>query len=268
LNLFLHVTGRREDGYHQLQTVFQLLDWGDTLQVQHSPESSINLVTNLEGVPPEQNLIVRAAELLRRHTGTTQGATLYLEKHIPMGGGLGGGSSNAATALVLLNHLWNTRIAPSELARLSVTLGADVPVFVEGHSAWGEGIGDELTPMTLPNNWFVILHPPCHVSTAKIFSDSELTRDTDPITMSSFFGGLQKNDLESIVVKHYPAVKDALVWLGQYAPAKMTGSGACVFAPAPSQQEAEDIVQRARREGRAAIAAQGINTSPLLAYHC
>lgn len=264
LNLFLHILGRRDDGYHRLQTVFQLLDFGDELLLRARPDGQIRLTPELEGVPARQNLIWRAADALRQATGCDLGADLHLTKRLPMGGGLGGGSSNAATALVGLNRLWRTGLDTGMLARIGRDLGADVPVFIRGDSAWAEGIGDQLTPLELPERWFVVLIPDCHVSTAHIFQHEELTRDTLPITIRAFLGGAGNNDCQPVVEKLHPEVLAARRWLQQYGPSRMTGTGACVFASFDTQAEAESILAQ-RPANLDGFVARGVNRSPL---HC
>jgi len=266
LNLFLHITGRREDGYHNLQTVFQLLNYGDELSVSLRDDSQFRLHHDMLGLPNNDNLIIKAAKLLseycQKHSKPTRGANISLTKRLPMGGGLGGGSSNAATTLLALNHLWGANLSIDELSTLGLTLGADVPVFVRGHSAWGEGIGEKLLPIELPESWYLVIKPDCHVATAKIFSNQELTRDTAAITVATFFeqGGL--NDCENVVCQHYPEVKKALQWLNKHGDARLTGTGACVFARFASQEKAQAVLNNTPTEWKCFIAA-GINHSPL-----
>jgi len=213
LNLFLHITGRRPDGYHQLQTLFQLLNWGDQLHFTPNHSGTITLDSADLGIPVEENLIVRAARLLRHGS---RGAHITLDKHIPAGGGLGGGSSNAATTLLALNHLWGLNMAPTELQALAVELGADVPVFVGARTAWAEGIGEILTPIDLPEQWFLIVVPDCHVATSEIFSHQQLTRNSPPIKMASFFEGDSRNDCQRLVRRLYPEVDKVLKWLENF----------------------------------------------------
>jgi len=262
LNLFLHVTGQRDDGYHTLQTVFQLLDWGDDMRFERSDGEGVELATPMPTIAPKDNLILRAAKLLTDASPPGQyGASISITKRIPQGGGLGGGSSNAATTLLALNQLWNLGHSTQMLAQMGLALGADVPVFIHGQSAWAEGIGELLTPLELPERWYVILLPDCHVSTAKIFSSAQLTRDTSPITMSAFFAGAVCNDLQQVVETHYPAVRKALDLLDQFAPAMMTGSGACVFAAVDDQASAQ-VIARETQAHFTTIIAQGINHRP------
>lgn len=264
LNLFLHVTGRRADGYHTLQTVFQLLDYGDALAF--APAATLQLAGTPAGVPAADNLVLRAARALQQATGCRQGAHIRLSKRLPLGGGLGGGSSDAATALLGLNRLWQTGLDLTALARLGLALGADVPVFVHGHSAWAEGIGEQLSPVTLPEDWFVVLTPDCAVATAAIFSAPELTRQTAPITIAAFSGpgGLNgsRNDCEPVVRRRYPAVDRLLCWLGQFGEARLTGTGASVFARQPSREAADAVLQQAP-VGVTGFVARGVNRSPL-----
>ncbi|MCB1677751.1 MAG: 4-(cytidine 5'-diphospho)-2-C-methyl-D-erythritol kinase [Halioglobus sp.] len=259
LNLFLHITGRRPDGYHNLQTLFQLLDWGDTLHFSPNRSGAITLAGSQLDIPEGDNLIVRAARLLQRGT---LGARITLHKRIPAGGGLGGGSSNAATTLLALNHLWQLGLDRGRLQRLGAQLGADVPVFVGGHSAWAEGTGDLLTPVSLPPRWFLILVPPCHIPTAEIFSHRQLTRDTSPIKIAAFFGGDSRNDCQALVARLYPEVDKALRLLAAFGEARLTGTGACVFTSFDTRAQAA-MARRQLPPGLNAIVARGINESPL-----
>ncbi|EED35580.1 4-(cytidine 5'-diphospho)-2-C-methyl-D-erythritol kinase [Luminiphilus syltensis NOR5-1B] len=264
INLFLHITGRRPDGYHTLQTVFQLLDWGDTMRFSPRAEPGVVLKHPMPGVAESNNLILRAAALLlESYGGSESGAVIDIEKRLPMGGGLGGGSSNAATTLIALNTLWNLGASVSELAEIGLRLGADVPVFVRGYSAWAEGLGEILTPLTLPPRWFVVAIPKAEVQTAEIFRHPGLTRNTKPITMSALFAGQVRNDLEPVVVEHYSAVRNALNWLSNSAPAMMTGSGACVFAGFDSEDTARTVALDAPQDLRTVVV-RGINESPVL----
>ena len=234
LNLFLHVTGRRADGYHNLQTAFRLIDLADTLRFTARADSKVTLQQPLAGVPPEQDLCLRAAMLLKQATGHQGGVEIELDKRIPMGGGLGGGSSDAATTLVVLNYLWRLGLKRGELQQLALKLGADVPAFVFGENAFAEGIGEQLTPLALPAAWYLVLVPPVQVPTAAVFAAPELTREAKPIRITAFFDGLKqralRNDLEPVVSKRYPEVAHHLAWLKQHGEARMTGSGACVYA--------------------------------------
>jgi len=241
LNLFLHVTGRRADGYHLLQTVFRFIDYGDALHFRSRSDGQIILSQPLPGVPLEQDLSYRAARLLQTTAGTTQGVEIRLEKRLPLGGGLGGGSSDAATTLIALNRLWGTGLSRAELMALGLTLGADVPVFLFGDNAWAEGVGERLTPITLEPAWYVVLVPPVSVATAEVFSAPELTRNTLPVTIPAFSAGQIRNDLEPVVTGRYPSVARHLEWLRQYGVARMTGSGACVFAAFAAEQAAREV---------------------------
>ena len=263
LNLFLHITGRQANGYHTLQTVFQLLDWGDDMVFEPVDTPGVRLVNPVVGVAHEDNLIIRAANAL---AAPEQGVNISINKRIPQGGGLGGGSSNAASTLLALNHLWDLNYSRDELADIGASLGADVPIFVRGQSAWAEGIGDIITPMNLPKRWFVILRPNCHVSTAKIFSTVQLTRDSSPITMSAFFSGSIRNDLQVAVEAAYPEVGKALNLLNKFSPAMMTGSGGCVFAAVDDETSARHIA--AATEGQFdTFVACGVNASPPVITH-
>lgn len=244
LNLFLHILGRREDGYHELQTLFQLLDVGDTLRFATAPrgELQLHLSANSTGqiVPLADNLILKAARLLREHIGDSRlGAEIQLEKQLPMGGGLGGGSSDAATTLLALNQIWDLGLPRQELQALGLQLGADVPVFIGGKSAWGEGVGENLEPVELPTRWYLVITPNSLVSTAQIFGNENLTRNTPAIKMADFLAGGSRNDCESVTRNLYPEVDAALNWLSKFGPARMTGTGASVFADFPEEEPAK-----------------------------
>ncbi len=266
LNLFLHVTGRRADGYHTLQTAFRLIDLADTLRFTSRTDDEVLLRQPLPGVPPEQDLCVRAARLLKQSTGHRGGVEIGLEKRIPMGGGLGGGSSDAATTLLALNHLWRLGLARSRLQQLALELGADVPVFVFGESAFAEGVGERLAPLALPEAWYLVLVPPVAVSTAEVFAYPELTRETKPIRITAFFDGLKtrtlRNDLEPVVSKHYPEVARHLAWLNQHGEGRMSGSGACVFAEYSTQSAAYAAQAELPRTMRGLVA-RGLERHPL-----
>jgi len=264
LNLFLHIVGRRADGFHLLQTAFQFIDLCDTLRFDVTHDGRIERDLDLAEIPAEHDLTVRAARLLQHATGTTLGARIRCEKFIPLGGGLGGGSSDAATTLVALNQLWGTAQSVDELAQLGLRLGADVPVFVRGHAAWAEGVGEIITPIAPPEPWYVVIHPLCHVSTAEIFTLPELTRNTSPIKIRDFFVGIGGNDCENTVCARYPAVAAALDWLGNYSSARMTGTGACVFAAFPTEARAREVATRTPPQWRGFFA-KGLNRSPLRA---
>ncbi len=248
VNLFLHVTGQRDDGYHELQTVFRLLDFHDTLHIKPNSNGNISRVSGNASVAENDDLVIRAAKLLQQHTNCALGAEIRIEKHIPMGGGLGGGSSDAATTLLALNHLWRLGLNRTELQQLSVRLGADVPVFIFGKNAWAEGIGDKLQAVELEPRHYLVVTPAAHVSTAEIFTSKELTRNTNPTTIAAFsreafsgqlFNGTFHNDLESVVLKRYPVVAACMTWLSSFSDARMSGSGASVFAEFNTQDEAK-----------------------------
>lgn len=261
INLFLHIIGRRADGYHNLQTIFQFLDYGDELSFKLRSDDKIELTTSSPELATENNLILRAAHLLRRNG---LGVAIHLEKHLPIGGGLGGGSSNAATTLVALNKLWHLDLSSAELLSYGLQLGADVPIFINAKAAWAEGVGEQFTPITIAEPWYVVLVPPHPVSTAEFFSADELTRNTRPITIREFLdGSATRNDFEPLARKRYPMVALALDWLNQSAPARLTGSGGCVFAAMSTEQEAQAIAAQAPKPLSAFIA-KGLNTSPLL----
>jgi 4-diphosphocytidyl-2-C-methyl-D-erythritol kinase len=262
LNLFLHITGRRADGYHELQTVFQLLDYGDSLRFGVREDGRIRLAAATPGVPEEQDLCVRAARLLQQSTGSALGADIELDKRLPLGGGLGGGSSDAATVLVALNHLWGTGLSPRQLSELGLALGADVPVFVQGRSAWAEGVGERLTPLPLLPRWYLVLHPDCEVATAKVFAAPDLTRNTPSIKMAAFRAGRVGNDCEAVVRALYPPVGRALDWLGGFAPARLTGTGACVFAAFEHEAGARAVLAQLPSPWQGFVA-RGVDESPL-----
>ena len=243
LNLFLHVLGRRADGYHRLQTAFRLLDWGDTLDFALRSDGRIRRINTVPGVAEDDDLVVRAARLLQAHTGSTLGADITVHKTLPMGGGIGGGSSDAATTLMALNRLWKTGQSRAELQALGLRLGADVPVFVFGQDAFAEGVGETLQPLALAPAWYVVVSPGVSIPTAEIFSAKDLTRNTPPIRIVDFAASTTRNDLQAVACRRYPEVQDAIDWLNAYAPAMMTGSGACVFAEVSSEAEAGRIAK-------------------------
>lgn len=265
LNLFLLVTGRRDDGYHDLQTVFQLLDFSDRLDFSLRDDGLVYRRQGADEVAEEADLVVRAARLLQHSTGCRQGVDIMVEKHLPMGAGLGGGSSDAATTLMALNQLWKLGLEADELARIGLSLGADVPVFIHGHSAWAEGVGERLEPIRLDESvWYVVIRPPCGISTAAIFADPELTRASTPITIRAFLEGAGRNDCESVVRARYPEVDAALNWLGQFSPARLTGTGSCIFARFPGETEARQVLEQAPAIYTGFVA-RGVDESPLLA---
>lgn len=258
LNLFLHITGRREDGYHNLQTAFQLLDVADELSFSPRDDCEISLEVSgpqaMADVPKHDNLITRAALLLMKHAGTQAlGANITLDKRLPTGGGLGGGSSDAATTLLALNHLWQLNLSIDTLAELGRELGADVPVFVRGRSAWAEGVGEQLTPVDLPDRWYLIIHPNCHVSTQAVFSHPELTRDTPAITIAAFFAGPTRNDCENVVRRLTEPVDKALIWLNKFGEARMTGTGACVFMGFDDESHARRVCEQVPDEWQSIV---------------
>lgn len=263
LNLFLHVTGRRADGYHELQTLFQLVDLADTIAIRVRADGAIERPEGPADVPAESDLAVRAALTLKAASRTPLGATLRALKRIPQGGGLGGGSSDAATTLLALNELWSCGLTSDDLAALGLPLGADVPVFIRGLSAWGEGVGERLTPVELPERWYLIIHPGCSVSTASVFQSPELTRNSPLITIRDFFESGGRNDCEPVVRRLCPEVGEALDWLGRFAPARLTGTGSCVFAAYESAIEAERLAARVPDRWKSAVA-RGLNASPVL----
>jgi 4-diphosphocytidyl-2-C-methyl-D-erythritol kinase len=265
LNLFLHVTGRRADGYHELQTLFQLIDLCDTIAIRVLEDGRIERPTGPADVDPDSDLTVRAARALQAATGTASGASLRVLKRIPLGGGLGGGSSDAATTLLALNHLWDCGLSIDELARLGLPLGADVPVFIRGSSAWAEGVGERLEAVELPERWYVVIHPGVAVATRDVFQSPELTRNSPVITIRALFepagGWGGRNDCEPVVRARYSEVADALDWLGRFAPARLTGTGSCLFAACPSAIEAERIAAQVPDRWRSFVV-RGLNISP------
>jgi 4-diphosphocytidyl-2-C-methyl-D-erythritol kinase len=265
LNLMLRVVGRRADGYHLLQTVFRFIDYGDTLSFGVRADGMIARANAVAGVAAEEDLCVRAARLLQRATGTALGADITLEKRLPLGGGLGGGSSDAATTLLALNHLWGTGWSRARLQALGLELGADVPVFVFGDNAFAEGVGEQLTAISLPPAWYVVLIPPVAVSTARVFAHPELKRDSKTITIQSFSvgaAGVAVNDLQALVCREYPEVARHLEWLGRFGPAMMSGSGACVFAGFASEGAARGVLAQLPGDMRG-FAARGLERHPL-----
>lgn len=263
LNLILHITGRREDGYHLLQTVFQFIDFSDSLDFALRNDGVISRQSNWEGVAEADDLIVRAAKALQLEFSCQQGVDIHLEKKLSVGGGLGGGSSDAATTLVALNHLWDLGLSVDQLVDIGLKLGADVPVFVRGKAAWAEGIGEKLTPIDPRESWYLVIKPDCCISTAEVFNSSDLTRNTPPIRIRDFLRDGGHNDCESVVKNLYPEVAEALDWLGQLSDARMTGTGSCVFAGFDNQQQAESAYEKLP-QGWEGFVAKGLNHSPLL----
>lgn len=264
INRFLHITAQRDDGYHELQTVFQFLDYSDELSFEVLDHDEISLLKPLPGVQVEDDLTVRAARLLQQHANCSKGVQISINKRLPMGGGLGGGSSDAATTLVALNQLWKLKIDMFSLAELGLQLGADVPIFIHGYAAWAEGIGETLSAIHLDEPWFVVLCPSVNVSTAEIFSSPSLRRDCAPITIEHFLSGDGGNVCEPVVCELYPEVRQAMQWLEKFAPVRMTGTGACVFAVMASEQEAHRVLSQCPGQYHGFVA-QGQNISPLYA---
>ncbi|HSW12915.1 MAG TPA: 4-(cytidine 5'-diphospho)-2-C-methyl-D-erythritol kinase [Solimonas sp.] len=264
LNLFLHVTGRRDDGYHQLQTLFQFLDQGDSLFFVARGDGKVIRQNELPGIAADEDLSVRAARLLGKLSGANLGADIRIEKRIPLGGGLGGGSSNAATTLVALNRLWNTGFTTAELAEIGLKLGADVPVFVRGLASWAEGIGERLAPVEMPEPWYLVITPKVSVSTREIFEAPELKRDCPRVTLDDYLAGRTVNVCEPVTTARYPEVKAALDWARQHGPACMSGTGASVFLPFAERALASEV-RRRLPEGWNGFVARGLNRSPLTA---
>jgi len=265
LNLFLHITGQRSDGYHELQTIFQFVDYGDALRFCRRTDGIIHRITKLAQIPENEDLVVRAAKLLQKFSNTPFGVDISIKKRLPTGGGIGGGSSDAATTLHALNSIWELSISINELAELGRSLGADVPVFVQGFAAWAEGVGEKLTPIELPEPWYVVIAPGTQVSTQELFAAPELTRDSQPITIRDYFEGHTENVFEKVVRARYPAVDQALIWLSDFSQsqAKMTGTGSCVFAPVANEQDAQEIINNVPGEWQC-FYAKACNKSPLL----
>lgn len=273
LNLFLHVTGRRADGYHLLETVFRFVDWGDSVRIMPRRDAALRLLEPLPGVPPEQDLCLRAARLLQAHTGCRLGADIHLVKRLPLGGGLGGGSSDAATVLLALNRLWGLHLPRQTLQDLALTLGADVPVFVFGVSAFAQGVGEVLQPIALEAASYVVLTPPAQVATPRVFAHPQLTRDTPSVRIRALAEGPKaqrmrdefRNDLEPVARALHPEVDQALTWLASRGAARMTGSGACVFAPYARRAEAEAVFASRPSHWRGFVA-DGLDRHPLHAW--
>ena len=262
LNLMLHILGRREDGYHELQTLFQFLDYGDEMTFSVRDDGKICLHTEFAGVPHDQNLIVKAATKLQQQSGCSLGIDIWIKKVLPMGGGIGGGSSNAATTLLGLNHLWQLGWDQDRLATLGLSLGADVPVFVRGHAAFAEGVGEILTPVEPEEPWYLVLVPQVAVSTAEIFSHPLLTRDSLPIKVRPVPKGNSRNDCEAVVTELYPDVRKALNLLSKYTEAKLTGTGSCIFGAFPNEADADKVLHLLT-ETLTGFVAKGSNVSML-----
>ena len=262
LNLFLHVVGRRADGYHLLQTAFQLIDCCDWLRFSPRTDAEVRLSRPLPGIAESDELAVRGARLLQEETGYTQGLDIEIEKNIPVGGGLGGGSSDCATTLAVLNHLWKLGLPRARLAKMALAIGADVPFFLFGGNAFAEGIGELLAPLELPAAWYTVLVPPIVVHTHAIFAAPELTRNSKTIKISSFSAGFGRNDLEPVVCRRHAEVAAHLAWLRQFGDARMSGSGACVFARFATEREARSVLSKMPAEMRG-FAVRGLNRHPL-----
>ena len=266
LNLFIHITGRRDDGYHLLQTVFQFLDYSDEISFNLREDGIIRREKGLEHIPEESDLCIRAARLLQSFTQSPLGVDLAIIKKLPIGGGIGGGSSDAATVLHGLNTLWNCGLSDDDLAELGLQLGADVPVFIRGFSAWAEGVGEQLTSVELDENWFLVIHPKISVSTAEIFIDKSLTRDCEPLKIARFLIGKsfenQSNVFEPVVRTKYPEIADALDWLSEYSHSRLTGTGACLFASFDSEEKAKQVLDQLPKKWQGFVA-KGLNNSPL-----
>ncbi len=262
LNLFLHVTDRREDGFHELQTIFQFIDLQDRIEIEVNGGGVIERPTGLEGILPDDDLVVRAAKMLQNHTDTKLGATIHVDKIIPVGGGLGGGSSDAATTLVALNSLWETGLSRQELADVGLALGADVPVFIYGRAAWAEGVGEILESVDPPEQCYLVVAPGVSVSTAEIFQAKELTRNTPKAKIAGFLPIGGRNDCEPVVVARYPEVGEALQWLSRFGDARMTGTGSCLFVALDNCAEAEQIRDQLP-ERWSGFVVKGMNKSPL-----
>lgn len=262
LNLMLRITGQRDDGYHLLQTVFQLTDLCDWLTFHEVEDGSIALQSPIPGVPEQTDLTIRAAKLLRKESGCKQGVRIEIEKNLPMGGGLGGGSSDAATTLVVLNRLWGLNLSEQKLMELGLQLGADVPVFIFGHAAWAEGVGEKLQKIEPAEKWIVVIKPDCHVDTKEIFSVKELTRDSESIIITDFIAGQQQNDCLEVVCKKYKPVENALADLAVYSDARLTGTGACVFAQFDSKELAEQAYNKLSEKWQVYLT-KGLNRSLL-----
>lgn len=266
LNLFLHIVGQRPDGYHELETVFQFLAHGDTLSIEVTSQKDIKLLTTFEGVEPENNLIVKAALLLQQHSQTNLGANISINKVLPMGGGLGGGSSNAATVLLALNALWKTQLSRHEIATLGLQLGADVPIFVHGFAAFAQGVGEKLTAVSPQETVYLVSKPNCSISTQAVFTAKELPRNTPKLDLNLIHNKTYvdnfHNDCQTLVIKKYPEVAKLLAWLIEYAPSRMTGTGACIFSRFNSVEEAERV-QKMLPSSIESFVTKGVNTSPL-----
>ncbi|MDD1618445.1 MAG: 4-(cytidine 5'-diphospho)-2-C-methyl-D-erythritol kinase [Methylococcaceae bacterium] len=262
LNLMLRIVGQRADGYHLLQTVFQFIDFCDWITFHAVDDERVSLQKTMPGVAEADDLTVRAANLLKAETGCESGVRIEVEKNLPMGGGLGGGSSDAATTLVVLNELWGLKLSMEKLMELGLSLGADVPVFVYGYSSWAEGVGEKLERISLHEQWVVVIKPECHVNTKEIFLAKNLTRNSKSITIGDFIAGQHQNDCVEVVCQRYQPVKDALVVLSEFSEARLTGTGACVFAQFDSEGEAVNAYESLKNKWQVYLA-KGLNESPL-----
>jgi 4-diphosphocytidyl-2-C-methyl-D-erythritol kinase len=262
LNLMLHITGQREDGYHLLQTVFQFIDLNDELTFRITEDGIIQRSLTNSSVDQEQDLVIRAARLLQQRFAVKQGVDITLQKKIPMGGGLGGGSSDAASTLMALNRLWQLGLENGELRKIGLELGADVPIFIFGRNAWAEGVGEQLEVINLQKNWYLVLHPQIFVSTGQIFSSKHLTRDSHPIKIRAFLEGQGSNVCEPVACKLYPEIQHALNWLNQFSPARMTGTGACIFAAFDSVEKANSVKSQIPQQWTGYVA-QGLDRNPV-----
>jgi 4-diphosphocytidyl-2-C-methyl-D-erythritol kinase (EC 2.7.1.148) len=262
LNLMLRITGQRSDGYHLLQTVFQFIELCDWITFHPVDDGRVSLQKPIPGVPEADDLIIRAAKLLKAETGCEQGVRIEVEKNLPMGGGLGGGSSDAATTLVVLNALWGLQLSMERLMELGLTLGADVPVFVYGYSSWAEGVGEKLERIDIPEQWFVVIKPNCHVDTKEVFLSKDLTRNSKSIRIADFIAGQHQNDCLGVVRERYQSVKDALVDLSEFSEARLTGTGACVFAQFDSEEAAVSAYRSLQKKWQVYLV-KGVNESPL-----
>lgn len=264
LNLFLRITGRRDDGYHNIQTLFQLLDYGDELTFELRADRKIAVTTNNRQLDPQSNLVCLAAQLIQQQSSCQLGININLIKRLPLGSGLGGGSSNAATTLIGLNNIWELGYSRSQLSKIGLELGADVPVFIEGRTAWGEGVGELLEAVDMPQLWYLVLIPDCQVDTTEIFGDQQLTRNSPPITIRAFREHGAENSCQKIVEMRYPAVKAARIWLQEYAAAQMSGTGCCLFASFSNRAQAMAVLEKIPKQWQGFVA-QGVNQSPVYA---
>ena len=263
INLFLHITGRRDDGYHELETLFQFIDLQDEIEIEITQDGKIDRPHGLAGVSAEEDLVVRAARALQQASATPCGASLWVHKRIPAGGGVGGGSSDAATTLVALNQLWGCGFSQQQLAEIGVQLGADVPIFIDGHASWAEGIGENLIHVTPPEHLYLLLAPGVHVSTAEIFQSKELTRNTPKAKIRGSLPDEGRNDCESVVSANYPEVAESLLWLSKYGGARMTGPGSGLFLALEDVEQAKQIKERIPEKWKSFVV-QGLNQSPLI----